>query len=241
MIEHLWLFVLLALLAEILGTVGGFGSSLLFVPMASMFLDLQSVLGITALYHVISNLSKIALFRKGFDKQLLFYLGIPSVLFVIIGAELSDHIDTAILEKALGLFLILLSLFFLVKSDWRIQPTKSSQIIGGGLSGFLAGLLGTGGAVRGIVLTSYGLTIDVFIATSAMIDLGVDVSRSIVYTVNGFVHQHDLYLLPILLVVSVVGTWIGKKILSQISENVFRKIVLFLILAVGIFSLYQAF
>lgn len=240
MIEYLWLFVLLAFLAEILGTVGGFGSSLLFVPMASMFLDLQSVLGITALYHVISNLSKIALFRNGFDKSLLFYLGIPSILLVIIGAELADHVDTALLEKALGIFLILLSLFFLVKSDWRVKPTKSSQMIGGGLSGFLAGLLGTGGAVRGIVLTSYGLSIEVFIATSAMIDLGVDVSRSVVYTLNGFVHQHDLYLLPILLVISVAGTWIGKKILSYISENVFRKIVLFLILAVGIFSLYQA-
>lgn len=241
MIEHLWLFVLLALLAEILGTVGGFGSSLLFVPMAGLFLDLHSVLGITALYHVISNLSKIALFRNGFDKKLLLYLGIPSVLFVILGAELADHINTVILEKALGGFLILLSLFFIVKSDWRVKPTVTSQMIGGGLSGFLAGLLGTGGAVRGIVLTSYGLSIEVFIATSAMIDLGVDVSRSVVYAANGFVHQHDLYLLPILLVVSLVGTWLGKKILALISENVFRKIVLLLILGVGIFSLLKAF
>jgi uncharacterized membrane protein YfcA len=241
MIDHLWLFVLLALLSEILGTVGGFGSSLLFVPMASMFLDVHSVLGITALFHVTSNLSKIALFRNGFDKRLLLYLGIPSVILVIIGAELSNHIETEVLEKALGFFLIILSLFFLIKKDWRIQPSHTTQIIGGGLSGFLAGLLGTGGAIRGIVLSAYGLKMEVFIATSAIIDLGVDVSRSIIYSANGYVHKHDLYLLPILFVVSLLGTWIGKKMLGHISESVFRKIVLYLILAVGIFSLFQAF
>jgi hypothetical protein len=43
----------LALLAEILETVGGFASSLFFIPIASYFLDIHSVLGITALFHVI--------------------------------------------------------------------------------------------------------------------------------------------------------------------------------------------
>ena len=46
--EHLVYFILLALLCEILGTVGGFGSSLFFVPIAGFFLDFQSVLGTTA-------------------------------------------------------------------------------------------------------------------------------------------------------------------------------------------------
>jgi len=35
--ENYYLFFILALLAEILGTVSGFGSSILFVPLASIF------------------------------------------------------------------------------------------------------------------------------------------------------------------------------------------------------------
>ena len=81
--ENLHYFILLALLAEILGTVGGFGSSLFFVPMASYFLDFYSVLGITALFHVSSNIVKIILFRKGYDKKLIISIGVPAVLFVI--------------------------------------------------------------------------------------------------------------------------------------------------------------
>ena len=52
MMDHLLLFIILALFAEILGTIGGFGSSSFFIPIATMFLDIHSVLGVTALFHV---------------------------------------------------------------------------------------------------------------------------------------------------------------------------------------------
>lgn len=237
--ENLALFILLALLAEILGTVGGFGSSLFFVPIASYFLDFHSVLGITALFHVSSNITKIAFFRKGFDKKLLLTIGVPAVLFVIIGSFISKYIETKILEIALATFLILISLFFLVFKNISIKPTLSNSILGGTLSGLIAGLLGTGGAIRGMTLAAYNLKMEVFIATSAIIDLAIDSSRSFVYTYNGYVHQHDLYLIPILLAVSIVGTYIGKKILSRISETQFKSIVLVLILITGLITLFK--
>ena len=237
--ENLALFILLALLAEILGTVGGFGSSLFFVPIASYFLDFHSVLGITALFHVSSNITKIAFFRKGFDKKLLLTIGVPAVLFVIIGSFISKYIETKILEIALAAFLILISLFFLVFKNSSIKPTLSNSILGGTLSGLIAGLLGTGGAIRGMTLAAYNLKMEVFIATSAIIDLAIDSSRSFVYTYNGYVHQHDLYLIPILLAVSIVGTYIGKKILSRISETQFKSIVLVLILITGLITLFK--
>lgn len=231
------MFILLALVAEILGTVGGFGSSLFFVPIASYFLDFHSVLGITALFHVSSNLTKIVFFRKGFDKKLVISIGVPAVLFVIAGAFLSKFIETKILEISLGIFLIVVSLVFLIFKELAVKPTLSNSIAGGVLSGFIAGLLGTGGAIRGITLAAYNLKMEVFIATSAIIDLGIDSSRSVVYYLNGYVHKDDLYLVPILLVVSIVGTFIGKKILTRISEKQFKSIVLVLVLVTGIVTL----
>jgi uncharacterized membrane protein YfcA len=235
--EIILLFASLALIAEILGTVGGFGSSLFFVPIAGYFLDFHSVLGITALFHISSNLTKIYFFKKGVDWKLIFQIGIPSVLFVILGAYLSKSFDSVLLEIILAVFLILFSSIFLVKQKLMIPPTKTNNISGGVLSGFLAGLVGTGGSVRGIVLAAYHLKIEVFIATSAVIDLAIDSSRAAVYTINGYVHWHDLYLIPVLLVVSIIGTWIGKLILTKISEEKFRNIVLLLILGTGIITL----
>lgn len=239
--EYLWLFIVLALVAEILGTVGGFGSSLFFVPIAGYFLDFQSVLGITALFHVSSNLTKIAFFRKGVDKKLLLSIGIPAVLFVIIGAAVGKYLDGRVLNILLAGFLILLSLFFLIARSFELKPTLSNSITGGIISGLMAGLLGTGGAIRGMVLAAYNLKIEVFIATSAIIDLAIDASRSVVYTLNGYVHTHDLYLVPILLVVSIAGTYLGKLILKRMSDKQFKSIVLILVLITGVVTLAKAF
>lgn len=238
-LNHLVLFLLLALLAEIAGTVGGFGSSLFFVPIAGYFLDFHSVLGITALFHVSSNLSKIALFRNGFNKYLIIYTGIPAVLLVVVGAWASKYINTSWLEIALAVFLIALSTLLLLRPDLELTPTKANAIGGGMASGFMAGLIGTGGAIRGLVLAAFNISTPVFIATSAVIDLGIDASRSVVYILNGFVHWHDLYLIPMLLLVSVAGTWIGRLILNHVSDALFKKLVLALIMLTGVSTLLK--
>jgi uncharacterized membrane protein YfcA len=238
-IELLIWFILLSLLAEIIGTVGGFGSSLFFVPMAGFFLDFESVLGITAIFHVLSNVTKIAMFRKGFDKKLVLTLGIPAVILAIVGSLLSKYIDKNILEIVLGIFLILISLLFLIFRRITIRPTLFNSILGGSLSGMSAGLLGTGGAIRGLTLAAFNFEKSIFIATSAIIDLGVDISRSGVYIYNGFVHIHDLYLIPILLIVSIAGTYIGKLLLGFISEKQFKLIVLSLILIIGALTIIK--
>ncbi len=235
--ELLIYFILLSLLAEIIGTVGGFGSSLFFIPIASYFLDFHSVLGITALFHVSSNLSKIFFFRQGYDKKLILTIGLPAVVFVIVGAWFSKFLDIKILEILLAVFLIGLSLVLLVFKNWAVKPTVANSVLGGVSSGLIAGLLGTGGAIRGIVLAAFNLKTEVFIATSAIIDLGIDASRSVVYFFNGYMHKDDLYLIPILLVVSIAGTYFGKRILKHVSETQFKSLVLILILLTGIITL----
>lgn len=226
-------------MAEILGTIGGFGSSLFFVPIASYFLDFQSVLGITAVFHVSSNISKITMFRKGIDKQLIIFLGLPAVIFVIIGAVLSKYIQFKYLEVGLAIFLIGMSILLLFFKKFVLTPNKLNAVSGGILSGLIAGLIGTGGAIRGLVLAAYGLSTEVFIATSAFIDLGIDASRSVVYFLNGYVHQDDLYLIPILFVVSFIGTFIGKQILKRFNQQQFKTLVLILIFVTGLVTLYK--
>jgi uncharacterized membrane protein YfcA len=236
-LRYLPWFIILAILAEILGTVGGFGSSVFFVPMASYFMDFQSVLGITALFHLSSNLTKIGFFRKGLDRHLLLYLGIPAVVFVILGAFLSRYANPKYLGIALGVFLLLFSIVFLVHKTLALQASKRNALTGGAISGLLAGLLGTGGAIRGATMASFRLSKERFIATSAVIDLGIDLSRSFVYAYNGYIHRHDLYLIPILVGVSLVGTFLGKKILDHVRQEQFQQIVLYLLLFIGLVTL----
>lgn len=233
----LLIFILLSLLAEILGTIGGFGSSVYFVPLANFFIDFKSVLGITAIFHLSSNISKLALFQKGLNKRLLFTIGVPAVIMVVAGSIISKYLDEKILRISFAIFIMATSLLLLIFRNMQVNPSTRNAIAGGGLSGFLAGVLGTGGAVRGITMVAFNIEKEQFIATSAAIDFGVDFSRSVVYFFNGYMHAEHITYMAVLLVIGFAGTWIGKKILAHISQERFKSIVLILLLAIGIFTL----
>lgn len=232
--EELLLFFTLALIAEIIGTVSGFGSSILFVPLAALFFDFKIVLGITAVFHVFSNISKILLFRKGVDKTIFFKLGIPAIVFVILGALLTKYIPQKEIELGMSFVLLALSVYLLFNINTTLQKNDKNLFIGGTLSGFLAGLIGTGGAIRGLTLTAFNLEKDIFIATSALIDLGVDSSRAVIYIYNDYFHKDHIVYIPGLILISLLGTWLGKKILERTSQEYFRYVVLGVILLTSI-------
>ncbi len=122
-----------------------------------------------------------------------------------------------------------------------MAQTASNSIIGGGLSGLTAGLLGTGGAIRGLTLASFDVPKATFLATSALIDFGVDSSRFVVYFSQDYITKDMLFKAPMLLGISLIGTWIGKKLLERISQENFRKIALWLILMIGITAIIKYF
>lgn len=233
-------FFVLLLTAEVLGTIGGFGSSMLVMPLAGLFMPFDQALGLTALFHVFSNGAKMLLFRQGVSWRLLLWLGIPAVIAVIAGARLTMFMDERIMGLVLGSLLVVMGVGLLWKSAWRLRPTNSNALAGGVISGFIAGIAGTGGAVRGITLAAFDLEMMVFVSTSAWIDMGVDVSRSVVYASQGFINAHVLTYLPAMSVASITGSWLGKRALERISQSSFRSIVLGLVVLMGVITLWQA-
>jgi uncharacterized membrane protein YfcA len=183
----------------------------------------------------------MVLFRQGLDKKLLLYIGLPSALFVILGGLLSKYLQGYWLEILLGVFLVAMSLIFLLKKDLIIPPNKKNATLGGVLSGFTAGLLGTGGAIRGLTMAAFNLEKSVFIATSAAIDMMIDLTRTVVYYKNGFIHQHDMVYVPFLFVIGLVGSYLGKQLLAYIPQVKFRMISLILILLIGLISIGKQF
>lgn len=229
-----YLFFLLALFSEILGTISGFGSSILFVPLAAFFFPFQEVLGITALFHVFSNTAKLFLFRNGFNKHIVWRMGLSAVAAVLLGAALSKYAPIAQLDLALSAFMLVLSIYLLSGHHKTLQQTDVNLVGGGLISGFIAGLVGTGGAVRGIVLVAFELPKQVFIATSAWIDMGVDTGRLMVYWYHGYLQERMFWMIPVLMLISVLGTWLGKQVLKSMPEALFQKMVLTLIIVIAL-------
>jgi uncharacterized protein len=70
------------------------------------------------------------------------------VVLTVIGA----YIPQNVLEVLLRIFLLLFSIYSLLRPGFKVKVAKLNTIFGGGLSGFLQGLVGIGGPLMGSFL-----------------------------------------------------------------------------------------
>ena len=233
------LFFFSAFIAEVLGTIAGFGSSTVFLPLALLFFDFKSALVLVALFHIFGNISRVSFFKHGLDRHILIIFGIPSVILTLIGALLVAYLPQEMLKGILGAFLIIYLIIYMWKEDLKVRPSLFNSVIGGGLSGFLAGLIGTGGALRGAFLTAFGLPKEKYIATAAAIALAVDFTRLPVYFTEGFLSKQYYWYIPFLFIIALAGSFTGRQIVKRVPQNTFKKVVLIAILVIGIKFVYD--
>lgn len=226
-------FFLIAFGAEVAGTVAGFGSSTIALPLSLFLFDFQTALVLVTFLHIFGHLVRAAFFRRGLSLRLAMFFGIPSVALTIVGASLVAYAPQNVLKLILGLFLLLFGIVSLLKPDLRFPPTGTSAIIGGSFSGFFAGLIGTGGALRGSFLIAFNLEKSVYVATAALIALAVDITRLPVYFASGFLAPQYYWYIPILLGVALAGSFAGRRIVERVPQEAFRNIVFIAIALIG--------
>jgi uncharacterized protein len=232
--EEIILFFISGLIAEIIGTMAGFGSSTIFLPLALLFVDFKTAIILVAIFHLFGNLSRIIFFREGFDRRVILQFGVPSVLLSLLGAFLIGVLPQPVLKLILGIFLIVTSVSFMAKPGLKFPANTRTFIAGGSATGFITALVGTGGALRATLLQGFNIEKVKYIATGATIALATDVTRIPVYISQGFLTQQYYLYLPILFVIALAGSFIGRKIVKKIDQEKFRKMVLVAIILVSI-------
>jgi len=130
------------------------------------------------------------------------------------------------LKFLLGIFLIAFVLFSWKNPKFKIKQTATNSAIGGAVSGFVAGLIGTGGAIRAAVLNAFQLKKEVYISTAATIALAVDLTRIPIYFASGFLSEKFFADIFILIFVAIAGSFVGRKIVEKIPQKEFRGFVL---------------
>jgi uncharacterized protein len=232
--EEIIFFFISALIAEIVGTMAGFGSSTLFLPLALLFVDFKTAIVLVAIFHLFGNLSSIIFFRQDFDRRIILQFGVPSILFSLLGALLIGVLSQPTLKLILGIFLITTSASFLIKPELKIPANTGTFIAGGSATGFITPLVGTGGALRATLRQGFNIEKVKYLATAATIALAIDVTRIPVYISQGFLTQQYFLYIPILFGISLAGSFIGRRIVKRINQELFRKIVLRAIILVSI-------
>ena len=229
------IFLLASFLAAIGATLAGFGSSTLLIPVAVSFFDLKMAVFLVACFHLFNNLFKVRIFWRKIDFLTFVLFGVPSIIFAFVGARFITVIPLDTVRFILGVFLICYALFTLIKPKFSVNENRANAFIGGSLSGFLAGLIGMGGAIRSSFLVAFNFPKEVYVATSAMIAVVIDLTRIPTYLFTRAVEwSQDFILIPLLVISAYFGVRVGKILLNKINQETFRRIVSVALLLAGV-------
>ncbi|SEP43531.1 sulfite exporter TauE/SafE family protein [Nitrosovibrio sp. Nv6] len=233
------LLSLLIVVASAVGTVTGFGTSTIMVPVLVPFYGLQITLLLVGIVHWFGDIWKMWLFRKGLRWKLIFQFAAIGIPATVLGAALMFQVEETILSRILGALLIAYVAFLLWKSEFELRQTLWTTLSGGAVYGFAAGIFGIGGAIRGAVLTAYNLPKEVYISTAGAIGLMVDSGRLITYFLGGTSLENHLWWgMLVFIPASFLGAKLGEWIVAHVSQKQFRQVVATFLMLIGLKLLF---
>ena len=217
------LLCVLTFIAAGIGTATGFGTSTVMIPVMTIFVSMPVALLFVGIIHLCGDIWKVLLFKGGLDVKLIIGFGLSGIAASFLGARLSFIAGDLPLKRILGAFLLAYVGFLFLKKQWALPKNSSTAVCGGVLSGLCAGFFGVGGAVRGAFLTAFDLPKEVYIFTSGLIALFIDVTRISQYIMGGTrLESTFLYSLIICIPISFVAAYVTKKFLDKLPQKFFR-------------------
>ncbi len=228
------IFLSIAFIAAAVASVTGFGSATMLIPFASFVIELKQAIILVAFFHWFNNTFKLLRLWKATNWRIFLLYGIPSVITAYLGAILLGTVGTGTIRIVFAVFIILFSIYSLLRPRWSLPSGSSLLVFGGALSGFTAGLIGLGGAIRGMFLISTKIEKEVYIATSAAIAFVTDVTRLSVYVINDSLESRYYWFILPLILIAYIGTRFGVRLLKRLPELAVRRAVLIMLVLVGI-------
>ena len=226
--------------AGVVQALTGFGAGIvqmLFFPMLLPMLSASALSGAISLMLAVGMAWQ---YRKHIRKDLLI---VPAIVYAVVSAlalSFADLIDTTVMLKIFGAFLILLSVYFLFFSGKiRVKANVMTATVCASLSGVVGGLFGIGGPPMVIYYLAAMEDKREYLGTIQAFFCFTNTYTLIVRLIKGF-YTVDL-LLPTAVGIAAIllGQLFGGKIQSKINGDTMRKLVYAFLGVTGVINLLK--
>jgi uncharacterized protein len=215
----------------------GFGSALIFMPLASSIAAPRLVAALLLIIDFIAAAPLIPNAWKQADRKATSIMVLGALVGVPIGTFFLSRLEPVTTRWIISAFVF--ALLLLLLSGWRYRGKDHASIsVGiGGLSGFCSGLAQTGGPP--IVGYWLGRPIDSKIArANILLFFGASDFFSVVsYALTGLITADAIKFSLVVGPVYAIGVWFGALLFGRASEALFRAICYALIAAAVVIGL----
>lgn len=237
MLELLVLFVAAFAAAAISGAAG-FGGALLLLPLLVATVGVTHAVPLLTIAQLIGNLS-----RAGFGftqihwkSVVLFLLG--AIPLSILGALSFVQLPKDLVTRAIGgIILIFVALKYL--GVLKLKGGSTLLVAGGGVVGFLSGLVGSAGPLGAAIFLSLGLPPVAYIASEATTALVMHGVKTAVYQ-QYIALDREFWLLAALMgIAMILGTWSTKRVIERMPRETFQRFVAVLLVAIAGYMVFH--
>jgi len=224
----------IVILAYVVRGITGFGSGLIAIPLLALFLPLTwvvpvvLVLDFSASALISARSFRLAPMAELWPVIITGSLGIGTALLVV------QHIDTDLLSRFLGAFILLYAAYSLSHFRPQKQGTQWWALPSGYLGGLVGGVFGTGGPfyvfyfqLRQLDKTQFRAAFSLVFLIDGLIRLGGFASLGL-YDENAL--KMLLYAFPAML----LALWAGSHIHTSLSQQVFERGIAALLVLSGL-------
>ncbi|MEH2559468.1 putative membrane protein YfcA [Bradyrhizobium algeriense] len=215
----------------------GFGSALIFMPLASSIADPRLVAALLLIIDFVAAAPLLPGAWQKADRKATAIMVTGALIGVPIGTYFLSRLEPVTTRWIISGFVF--ALLLLLLSGWRYRGKDHAAVsVGiGGLSGFCSGLAQTGGPP--IVGYWLGRPLPSVIArANILLFFGAsDLFSAVSYAAAGLITMNAILFALVVGPVYAVGVWFGASLFGKASETVFRAICYALIAAAVIFGL----
>ncbi len=237
--DYLYIFMIMFSGALLQG-ITGFGSGLFAVPLLSLLLPLTLITPLLSVVNLVMALHLCWLLKS----YLRIRPWLPLVTFGVIGSLLGNylllHYNVGGLQMAMAIFVLIVALLFWFGVQVKTQATPPQQAFTGLLAGISNGALTLGGPPVVLFLTSQRLDRLAFRATLTWFFLIIATANVTSFTLQQRYDSGMIDELAVLLAAVISGAWLGHHISPKLSDQLFRKVSLLLVMVAALMALLKA-
>ena len=216
----------------------GIGMSMFSVPLIAFMLPPTKAMMLLCFPVIITNFIQMNI-RKGITSYRFLPMFITLLIGIIIGGKLILSFDLKTISIIIAvtiIFFTTINLFGLDLRGLKHEYEKKISIILGFFSGILGGLSTFYAPPIITFLVSLNLEKEYFIRTTATMYFlaSIPLYTSLIY--HGLGTFYDLFISLMITTPALLGQYLGTKIRMRLSNEIFRKIILIILIIIG-FSL----
>lgn len=219
----------------------GFGAPIIMLAFFPHWFPYSTSVTICHLIALASTLYLVIRYRKSVAWKTLLPVLALSLTIGTIATLFSLQVQSAVMTRALGFFLVAVALFFfLMPPDKKIKATVRNGIIAGSTAGICNGLFGISAPPTALYFMGALSEKEAYMGTMQAFFLFSNLQSIIVRTAKGSLS--GVPFLPILLgwISILLGTFLGQKLYRRLPLPVIKKIIYIFVALSGVWNIISS-